>query len=151
MGSSTEQPPGGGFTVRRRLPATATRVHRAFVEPAKLEQWFVVPGYRTPAERMRVNAEPGGRMDAVMVADADGSEIPFGFTYAEVDPPHRVVLRFEEPREQVTVTLTEVDPGSVDLVYELVSWPPPSDVAGSRAGVEDMLDRMEAGIRNGVI
>jgi hypothetical protein len=36
------------------------------VEPGKLEQWFVVPGYRTPADRMRVDARPGGRLEAVM-------------------------------------------------------------------------------------
>jgi len=81
-------PRPGGFTVRRRLPTTAERVYAAFVEPAKLEQWFVVPGYRTPADRMRVDARPGGRFDAVMVADVDGSEIPFGFEYGDLAPPH---------------------------------------------------------------
>jgi uncharacterized protein YndB with AHSA1/START domain len=151
MAEEAQQPESGGFTVRRRLPANAARVHAAFVEPTKLEQWFVVPGYHTPADRMRVIAEPGGRLDAVMVSDADGSEIPFGFEYAELDPPHGVVLRFEEPREQVTVTLIDADDQGVDLVYEFVSWPAPSDVAGSRRGVEDMLDLIEAGIRRGTI
>ncbi len=142
---------GGGFTVRRRMQATAERVFAAFVEPSRLEQWFVVPGYRTPADRMRVDARPGGRMDAVMISDADGAEIPFGLEYAEMDPPRRVVLRFQEPDELVTVTLTDAPESNVDLAYEFVSWPGPSDVSASRRGVEDMLDLIEAGIRRGSI
>jgi uncharacterized protein YndB with AHSA1/START domain len=150
----SETPPegsSGGFTVQRRLRASASRVHAAFVEPGKLEQWFVVPGYRTPADRMRVDARPGGRLEAVMISAADGTEIPFGFTYAEVDPPHRVVLRFDEPRELVTVTLADAPDGEVDLSYEFVSWPGPADPDASKRGVDDMLDHIEAGIERGTI
>jgi uncharacterized protein YndB with AHSA1/START domain len=141
----------GGFTVRRRLPTTAERVYTAFVEPVKLEQWFVVPGYRTPADRMRVDARPGGRVDAVMVADLDGSEIPFGFEYGDLAPARLVTLRFDQPRELVTVTLVDDGADGVDLAYEFVSWPAPKDETASRRGVEDMLDRIEDGVRRGTI
>lgn len=151
MSEPTEHNVRGGFVVRRRLPATAARVHAAFVEPHKLEQWFVVSGYHTPADRMHVDARPGGRMDAVMIADADASEIPFGFTYDDVDAPHRVVLRFDEPRELVAVTLSDAPDGSVDLIYDFTSWPGPADEDASRQGVEDMIDLIEAGIRRGTI
>jgi uncharacterized protein YndB with AHSA1/START domain len=140
----------GGFTVQRRLPAPPERVHVAFTEPEKLEQWFVVPGFSTPAERMSVDARTGGRMDAVMIADTDGSEIPFWFTYDEVDAPHRVSLRFEEPAELVTITCTE-DGDGTDLTYRFQSWPAPADEAASRAGVERMLDLIEAAIGRGTI
>lgn len=142
---------GGGFTVRRHFDATTERLYAAFVEPRKLEQWFVVPGYRTPADRMRVDARAGGRMEAVMVSEADGSEIPFGFEYTELDPPHRVVLGFAEPRERVTVTLTAGPGGSAELTYDYVSWPAPADPDASRRGVEDMLDLVEAGVERGTI
>jgi uncharacterized protein YndB with AHSA1/START domain len=141
----------GGFTIRRRLPATAERIYAAFVEAAKLEQWFVVPGFRTPADRMRVDARPGGRVDAVMVADLDGTEIPFGFEYGDLAPPRLVTLRFDQPRELVTVTLVDDGADGVDLAYEFVSWPAPEDEAASRRGVEDMLDRIEDGVRGGTI
>ncbi|MEV0308508.1 uncharacterized protein YndB with AHSA1/START domain [Nonomuraea fuscirosea] len=150
MPETPQREAGGGFTVRRRLRAGAERVFAAFVEPGKLEQWFVVPGYHTPADRMRVDARPGGRLDAVMISDVDGAEIPFGFVYADVDPPHRVVLRFQEPRELVTVTLSDA-PGGVDLTYEFVSWPGPADEKASQRGVDDMLDLIAAGIRQGTI
>jgi uncharacterized protein YndB with AHSA1/START domain len=136
--------------VHRRLPATAERVFAAFVEPSKLEQWFVVPGYHTPADRMQVDARPGGRLNAVMIADANGSEIPFSFDYAEVDPPRRIVLQFDEPRELVTVTLTDT-PDGTDLTYEFVSWPAPADPDESRRGVDNMLDLIETGIKRGTM
>lgn len=150
MSEASAQGAGGGFTVRRHLDATAERVFAAFVEPSKLEQWFVVPGFQTPADRMSVDARPGGLMEAVMIADADGSELPFGFEYAEVDPPRRVALRFAAPHELVTVTLSETGDG-VDLAYEFVSWPGPTDEDASRRGVEGMLDLIEAGIQRGSI
>lgn len=149
--SEEEQNESGGFTIRRRFPTTAERVYAAFVEPAKLEQWFVVPGYRTPADRMRVDARPGGRVDAVMIAELDGTEIPFSFEYGDLAPPRLVTLRFDDPRELVTVTLTEDGANGVDLTYEFVSWPAPKDEAGSRRGVEDMLDHIEDGVRRGSI
>jgi uncharacterized protein YndB with AHSA1/START domain len=149
MSEHTAYEDGGGFTVRRRLQGTPERVRAAFTEPERLEQWFVVEGYRTPAARMRVDARTGGRFDAVMVSETDGTEIPFGFDYVEVEPL-RVVLAFTEPRERVTVTLAPVE-GGTDLTYEFRSWPPPSDPAASRRGVEDMLDRIDAGLRAGTI
>jgi uncharacterized protein YndB with AHSA1/START domain len=151
MSVQNHQDGGGGFTVRRHFPATAQRLFAAFVEPEKLQHWFVVTGYRTPADRIRVSARPGGRMDAVMVSEADGSEIPFGFEYAVLEPPHRVELRFQDPKESVTVTLTDAPDGGADLTYDFVSWPPPSDEAASRQGVEDMLTLIEDGIHRGVI
>jgi uncharacterized protein YndB with AHSA1/START domain len=150
----SDQPPrteSGGFTIRRRLPATAERVYAAFVEPAKLEQWFVVAGYHTPADRMRIDARPGGQVHAVMVSDADGSEIPFGFKYGDLTPPRRVVLHFDQPRELVMVTLADDGADGTELAYDFVSWPAPSDEAASRRGVEDMLDLIDDGVRRGTI
>lgn len=148
---STDEFEPGGFTVRRRFPATPERVYAAFVEPAKLEQWFVVPDYTTPADRIRVDARPGGRVDAVMVADRDGSEIPFHFEFGDLVPGRLVILQFDQPREVVTVTLTDTGEAEVELAYKFVSWPAPKDEAASRQGVEDMLDRIETGVRRGTI
>jgi uncharacterized protein YndB with AHSA1/START domain len=139
----------GGFTVERVLAAPPERVFTAFVEPAKLEHWFVVEGFTTPQERMQVDAQPGGRLDAVMVG-GDGTEIPFGFEYAELEPPNRVVLSFSEPREQVTVTLQAEGEGT-HLTYTYLRWPAPVDVAASRQGVVTMLDAIEDGIARDVI
>lgn len=140
----------GGFVIHRRLPTKASRVFAAFTEPEKLAQWFVVPGYSTPAERMRVDARPGGRVEAVMVSESDGTEIPFSFSYGDLTPRRLVTLRFEQPREVVTVTLEE-DMDGVELAYKFVGWPAPTNEAAARRGVEDMLDLIESGLRRGTI
>ncbi|WP_173922102.1 SRPBCC domain-containing protein [Agromyces sp. Marseille-P2726] len=138
------------FSIRRRFDADAARLFRAFVEPARLAHWFVVEGYRTPADRMKVTARPGGRVDAVMIADADGSEIPFGFRYAELEAPRRVVLAFDEEQEVVTVTLNERDDGGTDLSYTLAA-PATEEPDLARRGAEDMLDRIAAAVDRGAI
>jgi hypothetical protein len=84
-----------------------------------------------------------------MVADADGAEILFGFEYGDLAPARRVALRFDQPRELVTVTLADDGGDGTDLAYEFVSWPAPSDEAASRRGVENMLDLIEDGVRRG--
>lgn len=144
----------GGFTTSRRIPADAEQVYAAFVDPEKLEHWFVVDGFRTPADRMRVDARPGGRLEAVMISDADGTEIPFGFAYAELEPPHRLVLRFDEPAEVVTITIRDAGAGdAVEVDYDFVRTPAPTPdgVVAARAGADDMLGRIAAGVASGVI
>jgi uncharacterized protein YndB with AHSA1/START domain len=142
----------GGFTTGRRLPAPAARVYAAFVEPAKLEQWFVVEGFHTPADRMRVEARPGGRMEAVLVGDADGTEIPFGFEYTDLDPPRRLVMTFEQPAEVVTITIADAEDG-VEVTYDFVRTPAPTaeEAATAQAGADDMLARIADGVARGVI
>ena len=90
-------------------------------------------------------------LGAFLVAEGSGEEIPFGFEYVELDPPHLVTLGFEEPREVVTVTLADDGEEGVDLTYTLRAWPAPTDEEASRRGVEDMLDRIEDGIGLGRI
>jgi uncharacterized protein YndB with AHSA1/START domain len=139
------------FTVERHLDAPPDRVFAAFIDPQRLEHWFVVDGFSTPAERIRSTPRPGGGVEAVMVSDADGSEIPFGFRYSTLDPPHRVVLEFDHPRETVTVTITAVGGASSELTYSLEASEAPADPDASRRGAEDMLDRIAAGIEQGLI
>jgi uncharacterized protein YndB with AHSA1/START domain len=139
------------FTVRRRLAAAPERVFEAFVDPAHLEHWFVVDGFRTPGERIRGVPEPGGTVEAVMISEADGSEIPFGFRYAELDRPDRVVLEFDQPAEVVTITLEAAGHDATVLSYSLVAKEAPADPDTARRGAEDMLGRIAAGIDQGLI
>jgi uncharacterized protein YndB with AHSA1/START domain len=139
------------FTVERHLDAPPDRVFAAFIDPQRLEHWFVVDGFSTPAERIRSTPTPGGGVEAVMVSDADGSELPFGFRYAALDPPHRVVLEFDDPRETVTVTIEAADGASSELTYSLAASEAPADPHTARRGAEEMLDRIAAGIEQGLI
>jgi hypothetical protein len=51
----------------------------------------------------------------------------------------------------VTITLTDAGGQSVDLTYDFVSWPGPTDEDASRRGVEAMLDLIEHGIHRNTI
>jgi uncharacterized protein YndB with AHSA1/START domain len=86
-----------------------------------------------------------------MVSDADGSEIPFGFRYGELDPPHRVVLEFDDTHEVVTVTIEAAEAGTSELTYSLAAPELPPDPDAAQRGAEDMLDRIAAGIDRGLI
>jgi hypothetical protein len=61
------------------------------------------------------------------------------------------VLRFDQPAEQVTVTLIDAGDQGADLTYDFVSWPGPTDEDAARRGVEDMLDLIERGIHHNTI
>jgi hypothetical protein len=63
----------------------------------------------------------------------------------------RLVLRVLEPDELITVSLQPVGEHATDLTYDFESSPPPTDEAAARRGVEDMLDRIEAGVGLGII
>lgn len=62
-----------------------------------------------------------------------------------------MVLEFEDPREIVTVTLEAADGAATDLTYSLAAPEAPSDLDAARRGVGDMLDRIAAGIDQGLI
>lgn len=66
-------------------------------------------------------------------------------------PARLVTLRFDHPRELVTVILVDDGADGVNFSYEFVSLPAPKDEAASRRGVQDMLDHIEDGIRRGTI
>jgi uncharacterized protein YndB with AHSA1/START domain len=127
------------YVLHRTLSAPKERVYDFFVDPVAFSQWFVVPGFTTPADRVRIDARPGGEIHAVMVSDADATQVPFVVGFVELEPMEKVVLHPGED-ERVTITLTEV-PGGTELAY-LYEGPAagPDDAAAADA----MLDRMAA-------
>lgn len=127
----------GSYVVSRTIPASRERVYEFFIDPVAFSQWFVVPGYSTPAERIRIDARPGGRVEAVMVSDTDGTEIPFVVGIDEMEPPATMVLR-PGADERVTMTLTDVA-GGTEVAYR---YEGPSDGPGDAAAASAMLDLM---------
>ncbi|WP_433169023.1 SRPBCC family protein [Kribbella sp. CA-247076] len=128
------------FTLTQVIEAPPSEVARAFTEPEAFAAWFVAEGFRTPSDRVTVDARPGGLISAVFVGP-DGAEVPFSVRFGEIDLPRSVVLHVDDP-EVVTVRLEEVD-GRTHLEYE--SRGVPADHESTlKAGVETMLERMAA-------
>jgi uncharacterized protein YndB with AHSA1/START domain len=119
------------------LFAPKERVYDFFVDPGAFSQWFVVPGFTTPAETVRIDPRPGGEIQAVMVSDTDDTQVPFVVGFGEIVPMEKVILHPGDG-ECVTIILTAV-PGGTELEY-VYEGPAtgPADVAAADA----MLDRM---------
>jgi uncharacterized protein YndB with AHSA1/START domain len=107
------------FTLQQVIDAPPTEVARAFTEPEPFAAWFVAEGFTTPADRVHIDVRPGGLISAVFVGEGE-TEVPFSLHFAEVDLPRSVVLRFDEPAEEITVQLSELDGGRTQLDYRSV-------------------------------
>ena len=144
-GSSTKK--HREFTVTRILDAPRELVWKAWTDPAQFAYWFGGAA-EVPASTVSLDVRPGGAWNARMVLE-DGTEIPFGGVYREVEEPERLVMIFEEvgrqtdPDQQVvTVTLADVG-GKTELVLTQVGILDEDDFKGLQAGYGSFLDKLE--------
>ncbi|HWD81929.1 MAG TPA: SRPBCC domain-containing protein, partial [Kribbella sp.] len=124
------------FTLQQIVDAPPAEVVRAFTEPEAFAAWFVADGFRTPSDRVRIDVRPGGEISAVFV-DAD-TEVPFTLHFGNLDLPHHVELRFAEPAEDITITLTALDGNRTQLDYRSVGLTDQQQ-APIKSGVATML------------
>lgn len=137
--------PAAGFTVTRVLPGDPAWVFAHFIEPEAFSRWFVVDGYTTPAARVTLDVRPGGIINAVILPEQGGPEIPFAATYGTVDPPHTVQFAFTDPTELVTITLLDLGEDGTQLTYRN-QGAPLRERAQALVGVARMLDALEASV-----
>ena len=103
------------FTLQQIVDAPPAEVVRAFTEPEPFAAWFVADGFRTPSDRVTIDARPGGEISAVFVGD--DAEVPFTLHFGALDLPNLVELRFTEPAEEITITLTALAGDRTRLDY----------------------------------
>jgi uncharacterized protein YndB with AHSA1/START domain/heme-degrading monooxygenase HmoA len=144
-GGRAPDDPAAGFTLTRVLPGDPGRVFAHFVEPEAFSRWFVVDGYTTPAARVALDVRPGGTINAVLVPEQGGPEVPFAASYGTVDPPRTVQLAFTDPTELVTITLLDLGDAGTQLTYRN-QGAPLRERAQALAGVARMLDALEASV-----
>lgn len=130
-----------GFTATVTVPAPPDAVFAYFTEPALFAQWFVVDGYATPAEEIRLDPRPGGAATGVMVSDTDGTRIPFNLRYGRVDPPRLVQFTFAKPDEAVTLAVHPMPQGLTRIGYHR-----PYGSSDDVHGAQSMLDALAASI-----
>jgi uncharacterized protein YndB with AHSA1/START domain/heme-degrading monooxygenase HmoA len=144
-GGQEPDDPAAGFTVTRVLAGDRGRVFAHFIEPGAFSRWFVVDGYTTPANRVTLDPRPGGTINAVMVPEQGGPEIPFAAAYGALDPPHMVQFAFTDPTELVTITLVDLGQEGTQLTYRN-QGAPLRERAQALAGVARMLDALQASV-----
>ena len=128
------------FTLEQIIDAPPAEVARAFTEPEPFAAWFVADGFTTPADRVSIDVRPGGLISAVFVGE-DDTEVPFELRFGEVDLPRSVVLRFDEPAEEITVRLSDLDEDRTRLDYRSEGLPADQEPT-IQSGVAMMLGHM---------
>jgi uncharacterized protein YndB with AHSA1/START domain len=131
--------------LERVLHAPRERVFAAFVEPARLREWWGPAGFT--ARSVELDAREGGRYRITM-QPPDGEAFDLHGQYSEVDPPHRLVHTFEyeqpDPDDQETlVTLSFFDhPDGTRLVFEQGSFSTQARYELHETGWSETLDRL---------
>jgi uncharacterized protein YndB with AHSA1/START domain len=77
------------LTLSRDFDAPPAAVFAAWTDPEALAAWWGPHGFRTDVRACDVR--PGGAFHFVMI-DGEGEQYPVIGTFAEVSPPHRLVM-----------------------------------------------------------
>lgn len=144
----------------RVLDASIEEVWSAWVEPELVKQWWGPSGFTVPVAEMDVR-EGGASLVSMAVP---GFTIHNTWTYVRVVPKDRLefVLRFVDAARQVddpqafgippgvprevphVVTFRELVDGRTEMTLTEFGFETPEAAAGSRAGLEQTLDKLAA-------
>ena len=92
----TERPSGIADTdvfMTRAFNAPRDLVWRFWTEPELLSTWFGPHTTHSPVDKIKVDMQPGGVWNIIMVDNETGEEYPFLSTVVAVDAPISFVLR----------------------------------------------------------
>ncbi|HYK02807.1 MAG TPA: SRPBCC family protein [Thermoanaerobaculia bacterium] len=119
------------FRSTREIPATPDQVFAAISDPQRLARWWGPAGFTNTFDVCEVR--PGGRWEFVMHGP-DGHNYPNESVFAEVDPPHKVVVDHVcEPKFRLTVTLAPSEGGTT------VTWVQVFENAAFAGSVEHIV------------
>ncbi|MBF6299953.1 SRPBCC domain-containing protein [Nocardia amamiensis] len=143
------------FTIVRVFDAPRELVFQAWVDPDQLTEWAGPQGFSAPRDRIVVEPRVGGRYDAVLVSDADGSSYPTAGVFREIVAPERLVFTWSDPTGKesvtpesvVTVTFAETHDGKTSVSLHLLAPGPLSAEDGAEDGWAQSLDRLAALLR----
>ncbi len=111
--TSAQTAPQQSMSMTRVMDATAQKVWMMWTKPEHFAAWFGTPPIAATPESTHMDVHVGGKWQADMINEKDGSRIPFGGTYLEIESQKRLVYTIEDPRnpenkEIVTITLRDV-------------------------------------------
>ena len=134
------------LTITRVLDAPRELVWKAFTEPEQFAYWFGAE-LDVPLDTVSLDVKPGGAWKAQMIAE-DGSEMPFGGFYREVQEPERLVITFEEAgasdEERQVLTITFDDLGDkTEVTLNHAGVLPQEHFDGLQGGYNSFFDKLE--------
>ncbi|GIH94165.1 SRPBCC domain-containing protein [Planobispora siamensis] len=128
--------------------APREEVYAAWTRPERFARWFGPRIFLTPADRVVLDARPGGAWQATLVGE-EGFEVTLGGVYREVAGPGRLVFTTGDPDEPgdapasvVTVTLEEHAGGTAMRFHQFGVNTDQEHAEQARAGWLEFFDRL---------
>lgn len=134
-----------GFELRRRYRATRERLFQAFTDPEDLRHWYApVTGW--VVSHAEVDARPGGTYH-LEFGPPDGEPIIENATFAEFDPPSRLVIDLGlsggMAEESTRVTVEFIDHGDeTEVVVRETGYSSEEVARMHEGGWTTMLDQL---------
>jgi uncharacterized protein YndB with AHSA1/START domain len=158
-GDPTPSTASHDLVITRVIDASVERVWRAWTDPEQVMRWWGPTGFTAPVAAMEVRE---GGTSLVAMRSPEGQDLYNTWTYRKVVPRQRLefVQRFadqaghqldpadlglpaELPREVPhTVTFKAVGDGATELTVTEDGYPSQQLVDLSRAGMEQVLDKL---------
>jgi uncharacterized protein YndB with AHSA1/START domain len=163
---SRADPTRHDMVITRAFDAPVERVWRAWTEPEQVMRWWGPTGFTAPVARMDVRE---GGTSLVAMRSPQGQDFYNTWTYRKVEPGRRLefVSRFadeagdqRDPAElglpaeipgevPHTLTFTAVGDGRTELTVTEYGYPSAQIADFSRAGMEQVLDKLAVSLRAG--
>ena len=126
------------ITITREFDAPRELVFDAWTKREHFTHWWGPEGFSAPIASIEIDARPGGRWQADMVADDGSGEHPFFGVYHEVQRPERLSFSLVDPNDPdfedrqargdaddvTTVVLSENDGRTVMTFHQKAQLPP---------------------------
>ena len=136
----------GELLITRTYDAPRALVFECKTTPEHLTHFWGPVGVSTPIERIKVDLQPGGAFDTVMVNDSDGAEFESRGVYVEIVAPSRLVWREPDVEDGMTTSVTFVDLGDdrTEVTIHQTNVPEMYRGPEAQAGFNSSLDRFAA-------
>ena len=140
--------------VTRIFDAPRARVFAAWMDPARVAEWYGPEHFDTPADRVLIEPRPGGRYELTMVERGTGRELPVRYEIVELVEPELIVLRSEPMPEMGmpdgTITRIELHDHGPKTRMTLTDGPFPEPGRGrAEAGWSGAFDKLAALVATG--
>jgi uncharacterized protein YndB with AHSA1/START domain len=136
----------GELIITRTYDAPRELVFECMVTPAHLTHFWGPVGVTTPLDRIRVDLQPGGVFDTVMVNDSDGAEFASHGVYVEIVEASKLVWSEPDVEGGMTTSVSFVDlgDGRTEVTIHQTNVPEMYRSPEAQAGFNSSLDRFAA-------
>jgi uncharacterized protein YndB with AHSA1/START domain len=133
----------GELTIIRTYDAPRAVVFECMVTPEHLTHFWGPTGVSTPLDRIKIDLQPGGVFETVMVNDSDGNEYTSRGVYVEIVEPSKLVWSESDVEGGMTTSVTFVDLGDdrTEVTIHQTNVPEMYLSPEAQTGFKSSLDR----------